>query len=135
MQEQENIKTTEEKVKTMLGKMPNWKTPGPDLAQGFWLKSFRSLHERLREQLNKCLNEGNVPDWMTKGRTVLIMKNKDGGNGADNFRPITCFPLVWKLLTGIITEEMYSFLGREELLPEEQKGCRKQSQGTMISSS
>ena len=102
----------------MFGKMPNWKAPGPDLVQGFWLKDFRSLHERLCGQLNKCLLEGNVPDWMTKGRTVLIMKSKGEGNGVDNFRPITCLSLVWKLLTGIIAE-MYSLLYKEELLPEE----------------
>ena len=48
----------------------------------------------------------------------------------DNFRPKSCLPLMWKLLTGMIAEEMYGFLEREKLLPEEQKGCRKRSRGT-----
>ncbi|XP_063603288.1 uncharacterized protein LOC134778932 [Penaeus indicus] len=37
---------------------------------------------------------------------------------------------MWKLLTGMIAEEMYGFLEREKILPDEQKGCRKGSRGT-----
>ena len=67
---------------------------------------------------------------MTKGRTVLFMKDILKGNIASNYRPITCLPLVWKLLTGMISDEMYSFLEESNLLPEEQKGYRKGSRGT-----
>ena len=118
------------KLRKVLSKMPNWKAPGPDLVQGFWLKNFVSLHWRLADQLDRCLSEGSVPEWMTKGRTVLFMKDVLKGNIASNYRPITCLPLVWKLLTGMISDEMYSFLEESNLLPEEQKGCRKGSRGT-----
>ena len=128
--EQEEIVIDQTKLEKALNKMPNWKAPGPDLVQGFWLKNFKSQHMRLTDQLNRCLSEGCVPDWMTKGRTVLIMKDVAKGNVASNYRPITCLPLVWKLLTGIISDEMYSFLEESLLLPEEQKGCRKGSWGT-----
>ena len=127
---QQNIRIDREKIKQATSKMANWKSPGPDLVQGFWLKNFISLHERLAEQLDQCLREGVVPDWLTKGRTVLIMKDVTKGNIASNYRPITCLPLVWKLLTGIMTEEMYGFLSDNEVLPEEQKGCRKKSRGS-----
>ena len=36
---------------------------------------------------------------------------------------------MWKLLTGIIANQIYAHLD-QELLPEEQKGCRKGSRGT-----
>ena len=55
--------------------MPNWKSPGPDLVQGFWLKNF-SLQERVGYQLNECLDSGFVPGWLTKGRTALLQKDK-----------------------------------------------------------
>ena len=45
-------------LKKILGGVPNWKSPGPDLVQGFWLKTFRSLHEMVRLQLKECLNSG-----------------------------------------------------------------------------
>ena len=50
-------------------------------------------------------------------------------NTADNYRLITCLPLMWKLLTGVIAEEMYNYLEREKFFPEEQKGCRRGSPG------
>ena len=121
VQEQENIELTADKMEKMAKKMANLKAPGPDLVQGFWLKNFRSMHGRMLIQLNECLNKRNVPNWMTKGRTVLIMKDKDEGNVASNHRPITCLPLMWKLLTGIIAEEMYTFLEREEVLQKNKK--------------
>ena len=37
---------------------------------------------------------------------------------------------MWKLLTGIIAEDLSEFLDTENLLPDEQKGCTKNSQGT-----
>ena len=41
-------------LKKILGRIPNWKSPGPDLVQGFWLKDFSSLHERVRLQRKEC---------------------------------------------------------------------------------
>ena len=67
---------------------------------------------------------------MTKGRTVLIKKDKSKGNEASNYHPFTCLPLTKKLLTGTIADEFYSFLENEGILPEEQKGWRKKSMGT-----
>ena len=37
---------------------------------------------------------------------------------------------MWKLLIGVIAKDMYDYIEKEELLPEEQKGCRKGSRGT-----
>ena len=37
---------------------------------------------------------------------------------------------MWKLLTGVIADQIYRRLDQEKLLPEEQKGCRKGSRGT-----
>ena len=28
--------------------MSNWKAPGPDFVQGFWLKNFKTIQEGLR---------------------------------------------------------------------------------------
>ena len=66
---------------------------------------------------------------MTKGRTVLIQKDKPKGNEASNCHPITCLQLTWKFLTGIIAYEIYGFLENERILPEEQKGHRRISKG------
>ena len=44
VKKQEKIDITTGSLKKILGRMPNWKSPGPDLVQGFWLKIFSSLH-------------------------------------------------------------------------------------------
>ena len=67
-------------MRNTLKKMPNWKAPGPDGVQGYWLKNFKSAHESLRLHLSECLESATVPDWMTNGRTVLIQKEKSKGN-------------------------------------------------------
>ena len=112
-----------DKVRKVLKRMPNWKAPGPDLVQGFWLKNLSSLHGRLTEQLEGCLSSGYVPTWMTKGPTVLIIKDLKKGNNANNYQPNTCLPMIWKLLTGVIAEDLNGFLEHKGLLPEKQKGC------------
>ena len=112
-------------------KIPNWKAPGPDGVQGYWIKKLTSLHERIAEQTNDMINNGvQIPEWMTLGRTVLCQKDQRKGNAVDNYRPISCLPLMWKLITGIISERMYKILDENEILPVEQKGCRRRSGGT-----
>ena len=87
------------------------------------------MHTYLEKYFTECL-EGQTPSWMTKGRTVLLQKDKSKGRDASNYRPITCLPLCWKLLTALVSDEIYSFLEKNQLLPEEQKGCRRRSRGT-----
>ena len=59
------------------------------------------------------------------------MKDESKGTVVGNYRPIACLPLMWKLLTSTFSEAMYGgYLSCQELLPNEQKGCRKNSRGT-----
>ena len=48
VKKQQKIDITTGSLKKILGRMPNWKSPRPNLVQGFWLKNFSSLHERAR---------------------------------------------------------------------------------------
>ena len=99
--------------------------------QGHWLKNLASLHPRIAVQLNQILDgERPLPDWMTFGKTLLCQKEPEKGSAIDNYRSISCLPLMWKLMTGMLAEKMYSHLERETVLPSEQKGCRKGSCGT-----
>ena len=87
--QQVELSITIDMVTQFLRKVPNWKAPGPDMVQGFWLKNFTGLHHNIANQLQVCLDCGNVPGWMTKGRTVHIMKDPEKGTVAGNYRPIT----------------------------------------------
>ena len=113
---QETIDIITGSLKKILCRMPNWKSPGPDLVQEFLLKNFSILHERVRLQLKECLDGGFVPSWFTRGRTSLLQKDKSKGNVTSNFRLIMRLPLMWKLLTGVIAVQIYAHLGQEKLL-------------------
>ena len=85
VKKQEKIGITTGSLKKILGRMPNWKSSGPDLVQGFSLKNFSSLHERVRLQLKECLDSGFVSSWLTRRRTSFLQKDKSKGNVASNY--------------------------------------------------
>ena len=51
LKKQEKIDITTGRLKKMLGRMTNWKSPCPDLVKGFCLRNFSSFYERVRLQL------------------------------------------------------------------------------------
>ena len=129
-EKQAAISITQEDVKGRLKSIPDWKGAGPDGIQGFWIKYLSAIHGVLARTLNDCIGSGEVPEWMVEGRTVLIMKDPSKGTEVGNYRPIACLNLIWKLMTGILSDKTYSHLDANNVLPDEQKGCRKSCQGT-----
>ena len=111
-------------------KILNWKTPGHDGLHGFRFKKFTSIPERQALKMNRCQQEAQEPDWITKGKTTLILKDPSKGTAPNNYRPITCLPMMWKILTAQIREEIYNSLTSRGLFPDKKKGCRKGSRGT-----
>ena len=57
-----------------------------------------------------------------------MQKEKAKENIANNYRPITCLPFAWKLLTVILANEIYDYLKKKILLPEVQTGCSVRGQ-------
>ena len=72
------------------------------------------------------MREDDLPEWMTHGRTVLCPKDPRRGNAADNYRPITCLPLMWKLLTGVPAEEMYNYLEKKKFFQKNKKDAEEE---------
>ena len=81
-------------LKTTLKKKSNWKTPGHDGIHGFWFKKFTSIHGRLALEINRCLQGAQVPDWMTQRKTTLLQKDPSKGTAPNNYRRITCLPMM-----------------------------------------
>ena len=72
--------------------------------------------------MNEYIEVGDVPEWLVEGRTILAMKDLTKHTEVGNYRPITCFNLIWNLLTGIMNNETYDHLEENGLLAGEQKG-------------
>ena len=87
IEKQNDLSITLEMLKKKLSKLSNWKSPGPDGVQGYWIKNIKSTHPILAAMFNDSLITGTVPEWLTKGRTVLIMKDKTKGTELTNYRP------------------------------------------------
>ena len=47
------------------------------------------------------------------GKTLLCIKGIQIGNLVSNFRPITWLPLIWKLLTSILDEELHEHVKKQ----------------------
>ena len=109
--------------------LSNWKAPGLDQVQNFWLKYLTVLHPTMLNLFNKNVkNPENAPLWLTGGRTTLIHKKGETSN-AKNYRPITCLPTYYKLITSVLTNRLYNWVSENDILPYEQKGCRRKARG------
>ena len=65
---------------------------------------------------------------MTKEKTTLIQKDPRKETAPNNYRPIKCLPMLWKILKAPIGEDIYSMISRG-IFSDEQKGCHK---GTIV---
>ena len=126
-----DVNITTEMIKEQVKKIPNWKSPEPDGVQGYWLKKLTAVDEHIAKQMDNINNNRDyIPKWMTLGKMVLCQKDPSKGNAVNNYRPILCLPLMWKLMTETVAECIYNFLDVSDKLPVEQKGCKKESRGT-----
>ena len=58
----------------------------------------------------------SVPDWLTRGRTLLIPKKGDPKRAA-NYRPIACLNTMYKAVTAYIASELLTYTYTNDLLP------------------
>ena len=82
-------------------KISNWKKASHRI-HGFWLQKFTTIHIRLALEINKYLRETHKPKRMTKGKTTPIQKYTRKGVAQNNYRPITCLPMICKIPTAQI---------------------------------
>ena len=81
-------------------------------------------------EINKYLNgEKEIPEWLGRGRTVLILKSNDLTK-KDKYRPITCLITMYKNFTAIMADTMTEHLKKNNLWDDQQKGTRSNIMGT-----
>ncbi|XP_050549514.1 uncharacterized protein LOC126910674 [Spodoptera frugiperda] len=114
---------------SVITKAHNWKAPGSDNIHNYFYKKFTYLHPSIYNHINNFIkNPQSIPEFITQGLTYMIPKDSDHMNPA-KYRPITCLQTIYKLITGCISEIIYKHITQNNILSEEQKGCRKYSQG------
>jgi hypothetical protein len=107
----------------------NWKFPGGDQIHNFWLKKFTCIHKCLLDHFNGFIREPNTfPEFLAHGITYLKPKDSDTKNPS-KYRPITCLPTIYKIMTSCIKVIIYDHCQKLNILNEEQKGCVKECFG------
>lgn len=108
----------------------NWKSPGTDNIHNYWYKKFTSLHPHIHNFLNTFIQSPHtLPVYITQGVTYMIPKDMNDTQNPAKYRPITCLQTIYKILTACISKVIYKHLDTHNILAEQQKGCRKNSQG------
>ena len=119
-----------EELRTVIRSSQNWTAPGVDNIHNFWYKKFSSIHQQLATKLTEFIRgEKEVPEFMTEGMTYLKPKDAEDTKNPSKYRPITCLVTAYKYLTSCMSNKIYKHCETNNILAEEQKGCRKGSQG------
>lgn len=101
----------------------NNRAPGPDGICNEHLKlAAPILTETWTALLNKCLEEGEIPEEWRKSKLKLLYKGKGNTNNPDSYRGIALESAGLKVLTRAIANRVIRRI--EPLLPEEQFGFR-----------
>lgn len=104
--EMPNSQMTPADLSGVLSRLPNWKAPGRDKVQNFWIKKFSSTHPFISREFNSILRQpSRCPKFFTQGVTYLLPKGENKQDPAQ-YRPITCLRTLFKILTALITEKI-----------------------------
>lgn len=91
------------------------------------IKNLSSTHRDLARAYNAIIiNPEKCPKWITWAVTYLLPKTEETQN-PKNYRPSTCLPTMYKIFTSVKPER--TFFERNNLLPAEQKGCKRGNYG------
>ena len=71
----------------------------------------------------------SCPDWLTTGQTTLIAK-KEPTRNPSNYRPITCLPVMYNILSSIVTSRMPHHIDANKIILNEQKGKASNTYGS-----
>ncbi|XP_028158192.1 uncharacterized protein LOC114351251 [Ostrinia furnacalis] len=114
----------------VIRRLHNWKAPGSDKIHNFWYKKLTFIHPFLHNHLNEYIkNPETIPDYIMTGTTYMIPKDSTDTTNPAKYRPITCLQTIYKILNSCLTNVMYEHIENNQILAEQQKGCRKFSQG------
>ncbi|XP_044760812.1 uncharacterized protein LOC123318260 [Coccinella septempunctata] len=129
LEEMAPITITTEDVNNTIRRMKNWTTPGVDNIHNYWWKSLKSTHKVLARLFQESLQSPeSIPKYFTQGATCMLPKTEKLSD-PKNYRPITCLPSAYKILTSTIGFKIVTHLKNNKLLAWEQNGCNKNGRG------
>ena len=102
----------EDEVREVLRTVGLDKTPGIDgLPYEVYCRLAPIFTPLLTTLFNHWLKQGSIPQRITRGVVKLLVKDKHGGDGIDNFRPLTMLNTELKILAKILANRLQGVLG------------------------
>ena len=127
--EQDGISEVGRKLREIIERLPNWKTPGVDKVFNFFIKKCTALHDHLIAIVDNILKQPEgLPRWFYTGTTYLIPKAQSPTSPSE-YRPITCMTNLYKVVTRLVARELRDFVEVNGILSENQLGTVRDSQG------
>jgi len=117
-------------LKDILRNVPQWRSPGIDGVHGYWWKHLTCVHPQLVRATQQVFNGcDELPAWMTMGKTTLLPKTTPPTDKPNDYRPITCLPIQYKIMTAAISKIMWRHINNHNILAPQQRGCVPRSLG------
>ena len=116
--------TTRSEISTLIDRLPNKKSSGPDGISNCLLKKLsKELTDPLEILFNQSLKEGIYPQQMKEAHVVPLYK-RNSRQEATNYRPISLLLTMSKLLEKIVYKRIYGFMTENNLIFASQHGFR-----------
>ena len=120
-----NERITREEILNSIKSVPNWKAPGPDMIQGYYLKYLEIMKEDIIDVINEWYILETIDEEYCKTNTTLIWKGGDKDNPA-NYRPISCANIIYKIYTNILQRKIKKQLKDNKIkINNSQYGCKE----------
>ena len=117
---------TQSELQTALMKTSHWKSPGPDAVPHFWLKQLSALHQHLLNAYNQAIEHPeSLLDWFT----TYILTTKLQRHREPQEQQTNCLLINILQITHIDFNRSYTHITKNNILPEEQRGCIRNSYG------
>ncbi|CAK1589159.1 unnamed protein product [Parnassius mnemosyne] len=115
---------------SVINKTHSWKATGTDKIHNYWYKKFTCLHPLLLSNINTFIKTPELlPSYITLGTTYMLPKDRSDSKNPAKYRPITCLQNIYKIITSCLSQLIYKHAISQNILAEQQKGCRKGSLG------
>ncbi|KAG0435199.1 Retrovirus-related Pol polyprotein from type-1 retrotransposable element R2, partial [Dictyocoela muelleri] len=119
-----DINFEEKLIDSIIDSLPNWKAAGIDRVYNFFIKNLKSIRKQLIKEIQRlCANPKEIPDIYFLTLTYMIPKNNSPKTS--DFRTICCMSNIYKLISKVLTHNLYNILEINEVISFNQLGVRK----------
>ncbi|KAG0435393.1 LINE-1 retrotransposable element ORF2 protein, partial [Dictyocoela muelleri] len=111
-------------IDEIINTLPNWKSAGIDKIYNFFIKNINSTRRILINEIQRlCASPCDIPEYLFK--TITYMFPKKSSSKPSDYRPISCMSNIYKIITKVLSKNLYNILEINGIISQNQLGVRK----------